>query len=196
MAPDLWLLKITSLPRDQRGTVYNFAIYGGLVGGAFLLLAARAGLWLFASLKSSQILHQRMMSTILKAPLLFFDTNPVGRILNRFSRDIGVLDEVLPGNFLNAVQIIAFTIGVVVLDSVLNPWIVFGAIPLMAAFILIGRYFLKTSNELQRLEALSRSSVLAHLSDTLEGLVTIRSYNKKHDFLQQLFRFEQIILVS
>lgn len=130
-----------------------------------------------------------MLLAVLKAPVFFFDTNPSGRILNRFSRDIGIMDELLPDVFVDSTQLILFCVGSVVLLSVLNPWVLVGVTPLIAVFILIGYYYMKTSRELKRLEALNRSSVISHFSDTLEGLVTIRAYEREGAFMEELFRF-------
>ena len=135
-----------------------------------------------------------MLAAVLKAPVLFFDTNPVGRVLNRFSRDIGIMDELLPDVFLETLQLVLFCIGSVVLPSVLNFWVILPAIPLMIIFVLIGRYYIKSSRDLKRLEGINRSPVLSHFSDTLEGLVTIRVYNKEDEFLEALYRFAYILL--
>ena len=131
-----------------------------------------------------------MISAVLKAPVLFFDTNSVGRILNRFSRDTGIMDELLPDVFLDSVQIVLFCIGAVILQTVLNPWIILPATPLVVVFALIGRYYLKSSRDLRRLEGVNRSPVLSHFSDTLEGLVTIRACKREDAFLETLYRFE------
>ncbi|KAJ7371724.1 hypothetical protein OS493_023059 [Desmophyllum pertusum] len=186
--PDWWLLHLTSRSHDQQHQIEDLYIYGGLVGGAVLLSIIRAAVFLNALINSSKHLHNSMLSAILKAPVLFFDTNPVGRILNRFSRDVGIVDELLPDAFLDAVQIVLFCVGAVVVPSFLNPWIILPATPLMIILILIGRYFLKTSRELRRLEGVNRSPVLSHFSDTLMGLVTIRAYKREDAFLKALYR--------
>ncbi|KAJ7371979.1 hypothetical protein OS493_021405 [Desmophyllum pertusum] len=188
--PDWWLLHLTSRSHDQQHQIEDLYIYGGLVGGAVSLSIIRAAVFLNALINSSKHLHNSMLSEILKATVLFFDTNPIGRILNRFSRDIGIVDELLPDVFLEAVQIVLFCVGAVVLPSILNPWIILPATPLMMIFIVIGRYFLKTSRDLRRLEGVNRSPVLSHFSDTLMGLVTIRAYKREDAFLKALYRYQ------
>ena len=165
------------------------------MGGALLLSIIRAAVFLNALINSSKHLHNSMLSAVLRAPVLFFDNNPIGRVLNRFSRDIGIMDELLPDEFLNAVQIILFCFGAIVFPSILNPWIILPATPLMIIFILIGRYYLETSRDLRRLEGINRSPVLSHFSDTLMGAVTIRAYKREDAFLKELYRFDFIMLL-
>ena len=159
------------------------------MAAAFLLSIMRAAAFFNAAINSSKHLHNSMLSAVLKAPVLFFDTNPVGRILNRFSRDIGIMDELLPDKFLEAAQVVLFCIGAVVLPSILNPWLILPATPLIIIFILIGRYYLTAARDLRRLEGIRRSPVLSHFSDSLMGLVTIRAYKREDAFLKTLYRF-------
>ena len=160
------------------------------MAAALILSIMRAGAFFNAVINSSNHLHNSMLSAVLKAPILFFDTNPIGRILNRFSRDIGIMDEMLPKDLLNAVQLLLFCIGAVVLPSVLNPWIILPATPLIITFVLIGRYYVTTSRDVRRLEGVNRSPVLSHFSDSLMGLVTIRAFKREDAFLNALYRFD------
>lgn len=156
-----------------------------------LLSIVRAAVFLNALINSSKYLHNSMLTAVLKSSVLFFDTNPVGRILNRFSRDIGIMDELLPDEYLDAVDLVLFSVVAVVLPSILIPWIMLPAAPLVFIFALIGRYYLKTSRDdlRRRLEGINRSPVLSHFSDTMIGLVTIRTYRKEDAFIEALFRF-------
>lgn len=180
---------MTSGSHDRKYQADNLYKYGALLAGSFLLSVTIATVFINALLNSSKHLHNSMMSAVLKAPVFFFDTNPVGRIINGFSRDIGIMDELLPDVFLQAVEIVLFCIGAVVLPSILNPWVILPATPLMVLFMWFGRYYLRTSRDLRRLEGVNRSPVLSHFSDTLEGLVTIRAYKKENEFLEELYRF-------
>ncbi|XP_032237842.2 ATP-binding cassette sub-family C member 4 isoform X2 [Nematostella vectensis] len=188
--PDWWLLKVTKLPRHQRNEASNYYTYGILVGAAFLLTVTRTFMFLFITLNSSRNLHNKMAATVLRAPVLFFDTNPTGRILNRFSRDIGVMDDLLPGVSLDAFQLVLYCVGAIILPTVLNPWVTLGAFPMIIIFILISRYYLRTSRELRRLEAINRSPVFSHFSDTLEGLVTIRTHHMQKGFIKAFYKHQ------
>ena len=180
---------MTSRSRDAQRQSQDLSIYGYLVGAAVLLSTIREATFLNVLINSSMSLHNLMLSAVVKAPVLFFDTNPVGRVLNRFSRDINIMEELLPEAFLRAMQVILFCIGAITLQSVLIPWIILPAFPLMVIFALIGRYYLNPSRDLRRIEGVTRSPVLSHFSNSLEGLVSIRTYNKENTSIGALYRF-------
>ena len=182
--PDWWVLRLSSFPRQGP----DLAIYAGLVAVAALFTLVRSFLFYNTTLNSSQALHQRMLTAVLKAPVLFFDTNPVGRVLNRFSTDMAFSDEMLPTAFLEAGQVVLFCLSAVLLPAILNPWVLLVVIPLFGVFLFIGKYYLSTARELKRLEALNRSPVFSHFADTIEGLVTIRSYKRNDIFLDDFYR--------
>ena len=164
------------------------AIFTGLVCATLLFAMLRSFLFYQASMSSSEHLHDRMVLAILKAPVLFFDTNPVGRILNRCSKDVGSLDEVLPTIFLTSIQMVLFSTAAMMLPSVLNPWLLLAVVPVIVSFICIVRYYLKSSRELKRLESICRSPIFSHISETLNGLDTIRSRGRQQDFVEQFYR--------
>ena len=86
--------QLCDLSTDQR-----VGIYVGTVLGVVLINLTRTIAFVFVCVNASRILHNRMFASILRAPILFFDTNPIGRVLNRFSKDTGFLDDLLPYQF-------------------------------------------------------------------------------------------------
>ena len=196
VSPDVWLsLMVRKRPEDQRDK-RNLTIYGGLVGAAFILLVIRAFGFYLVSLRSSERLHDKMVVAVLHAPVFFFDSNPVGRILNRFSRDIGCMDEVLPKTFLQSVQLFPLLFTSILLPTITNPWVLFAVVPIAVSAGLLSRYYLKTSRELQRLESICRSPVYSHISETLDGLDTIRTRKREEDFVARFYRYLYLHRVS
>ena len=173
---------------DQQRDLTTLGIYGSLVIGTLILSTIISFLFLSTLLRASEKLHDKMFTAIIKAPVFFFDTNPVGRILNRFSKDVGVMDDTLPPQFLLAVQLCLFSLGATLLPAATNYWLVIGITPLILLFFYYARYYLKTSRELKRLEAIKCSPVYSHISDTIAGLEVIRSSDMEKIFLQDLFR--------
>ena len=187
-SPDVWLALLTKKqPADQRDKM-NLIIYGCLVGGSFVFVVIRAYGFLLVSLRCSQRLHDKMVLAVLQAPVLFFDTNPVGRVMNRFSKDISCLDELLPKAFLMSMQLVLLMFSGVLIPIVTNPWLLTVIAPLTLLVLYISRYYLKTSRDLKRLESSCRSPVFSHISETLNGLDTIRTRGKRSDFVDQFFR--------
>ena len=163
-------------------------IYAGATATSLVLITIRVFLFFTVSLRSSQRLHDRMVEALMHAQLSFFDTNPAGRILNRFSRDIGSIDEELPQNFILCIQNILLVLSATLLPAISNPWLLFMFFPTTAAFIVLGKYYLKTSRELKRLESICRSPVFSHFSETMAGLDTIRTRGMQEKSVDQFYR--------
>lgn len=135
--------------------------------------------------KASAELHDRLTTSVLKAPMSFFDTTPTGRILSRFSKDIYTIDLELVDSFdfvlLGFLQVMA-TMGMITFAT---PWFGLAFFPLAFVYLKILNYFRDVSRETKRLESLSRSPVYAHFSETLGGLSTIRAYNETSTFIEE-----------
>ncbi|XP_064568791.1 ATP-binding cassette sub-family C member 4 isoform X3 [Zonotrichia leucophrys gambelii] len=169
---------------------FYLGIYAGLTVATILFGIIRSLLVFQVLVNSGQNLHNKMFQSILKAPVLFFDRNPIGRILNRFSKDIGHLDDLLPLTFLDFVQTLLQICGVVAVAVAVIPWMLIPLIPLFILFIFLRRYFLDTSRDIKRLESTTRSPVFSHLSSSLQGLWTIRALKAEERF-QKLFDAHQ-----
>ncbi|XP_040847175.1 ATP-binding cassette sub-family C member 4 isoform X5 [Ochotona curzoniae] len=171
---------------EQLDLTWYLSIYSGLTVATVLFGIARSLLVFYVLVNSSQNLHNKMFESILRAPVLFFDRNPIGRILNRFSKDIGHMDDLLPLTFLDFIQTFLQVVGVVAVAAAVIPWILIPLVPLSIIFVFLRRYFLETSRDVKRLESTTRSPVFSHLSSSLQGLWTIRAYRAENRF-QELF---------
>ncbi|XP_045018373.1 ATP-binding cassette sub-family C member 4 [Bubalus bubalis] len=165
---------------------WYLTVHSVLTIGIILFGITRSLLILYVLVNSSQTLHNKMLESIFRAPMLFFDRNPIGRILNRFSKDIGHMDDLLPLTFLEFIQTFLLVIGVVGVMVAAIPWIAIPVIPLGIIVFALRRYFLETSRDVKRLECTTRSPVFSHLASSLRGLWTIRAYKAEQKF-QKLF---------
>uniref|UniRef100_A0AAQ5ZVN4 Cystic fibrosis transmembrane conductance regulator n=1 Tax=Amphiprion ocellaris TaxID=80972 RepID=A0AAQ5ZVN4_AMPOC len=151
--------------------------------GATIIFGFMRNLVLFNVLvRCAQSLHNGMFNTILRTPVRFFDINPIGRILNRFSKDIGQLDSNMPWTFVDFIQVFLQILGVIAVAASVIPWILIPVVPLLIVFIFLRRYFLQTSRDIKRLESTTRSPVFSHLSSSLQGLWTIRAFGAEERF--------------
>lgn len=149
VSPDFWLSSLTEESQKNQKDKTNLIIFGCLIIGSFIFAAARAFCFLQAAVRCSERLHDKMTVAILEAPALFFDSNLVGRILNRFSKDTGCMDEVLPKAFLFAIQLVLAMLSSILVPTVANPWLLFEAVPMAVAVVYISQYYLKTSRHLK-----------------------------------------------
>uniref|UniRef100_A0A672S338 ATP-binding cassette, sub-family C (CFTR/MRP), member 4 n=1 Tax=Sinocyclocheilus grahami TaxID=75366 RepID=A0A672S338_SINGR len=169
---------------------FYLGIYAGLTGVTVIFSFMRFLIMFNALVNSAETLHNRMFNSILRTPVHFFDINPIGRILNRFAKDIGYLDSLLPWTFVDFIQVFLQIIGVIAVASSVIPWILIPVIPLLIAFLFLRRYFLRTSRDVKRIESTTRSPVFSHLSSSLQGLWTIRAFKAEERF-QQTFDAHQ-----
>ncbi|CAG0884515.1 unnamed protein product [Darwinula stevensoni] len=159
-------------------------VYMGLVGVLFVSSLLRTIAFFFACLRSSVRLHHRMFRAVIRTSIKFFDDNPIGRVLNRFSKDCGTLDELLPLIANDVTGIFLNVIGVVVLIGTVNPWILLPAVLAFVIFIFIRNFYLASARSIKRLEGTTRSPVFSHLSASLNGLTTIRIAHAQDTFIR------------
>ncbi|KAJ8389751.1 hypothetical protein AAFF_G00114570 [Aldrovandia affinis] len=165
-------------------------VYAGLTAATMLFGFIRSLLFFNVLVNSAQTLHNRMFQCILRTPVRFFDINPIGRILNRFSKDVGHLDSQLPWTFVDFIQVFLQILGVIAVATSVIPWILIPVLPLLIVFLILRRYFLQTSRDIKRLESTTRSPVFSHLSSSLQGLWTIRAFRAERRF-QETFDAHQ-----
>nr|DBA31230.1 TPA: hypothetical protein GDO54_007108 [Pyxicephalus adspersus] len=161
---------------------YVFYIYVG-VADSLLALGIFRGLPLVHSLISvSKVLHQKMLHAVLHAPMSTFNTMRAGRILNRFSKDTAILDDLLPLTMFDFIQLVLIVVGAITVVSILEPYIFLATVPVIIAFILLRSYFLHTSQQLKQLESEARSPIFTHLITSLKGLWTLRAFGRQPYF--------------
>ncbi|XP_062142485.1 probable multidrug resistance-associated protein lethal(2)03659 [Drosophila sulfurigaster albostrigata] len=140
------------------------------------LTLARSFLFFNLAMKASTKLHNSMFRGISRAAMYFFNTNPSGRILNRFSKDMGQVDEILPAVMMDVIQIFLSLGGIVIVIAVVNPMFLIPTMFLVIIFYQLRTFYLKTSRNVKRLEAITRSPIYSHMAASLTGLSTIRAF--------------------
>ncbi|WWC88113.1 uncharacterized protein L201_003017 [Kwoniella dendrophila CBS 6074] len=170
---------------DYRQKVVKYLTIYGIVGlsGSILNVVSFATLKLVIALNSGRKLHDKAFGNLMRSPLSFFELTPTGRILNLFSRDIFVIDEVLIfalGSFFRTTTQVVGTVAVIAYGA---PFVLLVFIPLGLLYRMVMRYYLATSRELKRLDAVSRSPIFSFFGETLSGLPVIRGYGQKSRFI-------------
>ncbi|KIP05505.1 hypothetical protein PHLGIDRAFT_128871 [Phlebiopsis gigantea 11061_1 CR5-6] len=171
---------------SNRG-VGRYLLGYGLFSLASTLLGAAAAIliWVFCSIRSARRLHDSMLYAVMRAPMSFFEQTPTGRILNLFSRDTYVVDQILARVIQNVVRTLFVTLMIVLVIGYSFPFFLVAVPPLAWFYLRVMIYYLSTSRELKRLDAVSRSPIFAWFSESLNGLSTIRAFSQQSVFITQ-----------
>ena len=140
--------------------------------------------WIYCGIRAARVLHQQMLNSIVRLPQSFFDTTPLGRIMNRFSKDQYTIDEVLPRTFQGYFRTLFSVVSVLAVNTLGSPLYILFAVPLGLLYAYFQRFYLSTSRELKRLDSTSRSPIYAHFQETLGGISTIRAYKQEFRFIE------------
>ncbi|XP_033334914.2 ATP-binding cassette sub-family C member 4 isoform X1 [Megalopta genalis] len=150
--------------------------YSALTVLTIVITLMRSFTFFTTCMKASTKLHDRMFRSISRATMRFFNTNTSGRVLNRFSKDMGAIDELLPSAMIDCTQIGLSLIGIIVVVAMANPWLLIPTVVIGIIFFYLRVFYLATSRSVKRLEGVTRSPVFGHLNATLQGLPTIRAF--------------------
>ena len=136
-----------------------------------------------ATLKGSSRMHNKMLERVLKSPMSFFDTTPLGRIVNRFAKDVDVCDNTLPASVRQLITLVYDLSGILILIMIIIPLVALVILPFSVVFYLIQKFYVTTSRQLKRLESNSRSPIYSHFGETLTGSSTIRAFGMEQAFI-------------
>lgn len=186
---NVWL-KHWSSNNSQDGANNNVWLYlsiYALIGWSATIFAflQTMVMWVYCAIRSAKYLHSSMLESVVKSPMSFFDTTPLGRILNRFSKDEHTIDEVLPRNFNMYIRVFAQVIATVLIITFSTPFFLLLIIPLAFVYMAVQRYYLSTSRELKRLDSVGKSPIYSHFQETIQGVSTIRAYDQQRAFIFQ-----------
>ena len=129
----------------------------------------------YCGVRAAKNLHNSLLKSVLSSAMRFFDKNPCGRILNRFSSDLYTVDDSLPFVFNILCAQVFGLFGSIVLTIYGLPWMILLYVPVGMVYYNIQHYYRYTSRDIRRIYARSLSPMYAHFSQTLTGLVTIRA---------------------
>ncbi len=191
----------SALPLMQKGWLANYERFGfhleplqavqiyGLLGVLVLaMVLLNQLLWLERGLVAGRNFHDRMLQSILRAPVRFFDSTPVGRILQRFSRDLESVDIYLQWSFESFIHcILHVTVSLILVLAVL-PLMIFVIAPTLWIYNRVQQDYRRPAREAKRFDSVARSPRYAHFKETLMGLVVIRAFDKREWFLRDFYQ--------
>ena len=185
---DAWIGVWTSGQGDYPLWVY-LTTYLALGIAFSIVCGVRAYALLLRFVVAALSLHHQLLDHVLQLPIMFFDTNPSGRIVNRFSRDMEIIDSVLSTSmiqFLSCVANVLITVAIISVAAATSsiPYLLAVWVPVIAIYYFVQRYYIPTAREVQRIESVTRSPIYAHFGETVAGVNSIRAFQREADFVR------------
>ncbi|CAH1736108.1 unnamed protein product [Aphis gossypii] len=167
-------------------------IYTFFMVSLIISVIIRSAIFVQITMKASINLHNRMFNSIVGTTMSFFNINSSGFIMNRFSKDLGAVDDILPDIFLDTLQIFMFIFGTVIIVGFTNIYLLIPTVIIGIMVYKVRDYYFYTSQNIKRLEASTRSPVLAHMNASLQGLTTIRAFGAEQILSQEFDRHQDL----
>ena len=177
-------IKTLASPDMEIDAWYYLIIYALLSVFYVFISLVREGYIFWGSLRASRTLHTRLLESVSRAKLQFFDTTPLGQLMNRFSKDIESIDQDVAPVAVGVLGCLFSMISIVILISVITPGFLIAGFFITIIYSVIGQFYLRSSRDLKRLESVQRSPLYQQFGETLSGIVTIRAYGDERRFIR------------
>ncbi|NXL78506.1 MRP3 protein, partial [Leptocoma aspasia] len=183
---NVWLSDWTNEPvvnGTQHNTAMRIGVYAalGLLQGLIVLICSFT--LAMGGINAARTLHAVLLENKFHTPQSFYDTTPTGRIINRFSKDIYVIDEVIPPTILMFLGTFFTSLSTMIVIIASTPLFAVVIVPLAILYFFVQRFYVATSRQLKRLESVSRSPIYSHFSETVSGASVIRAYRRVKAFV-------------
>uniref|UniRef100_A0A8C7NBR0 Canalicular multispecific organic anion transporter 2-like n=1 Tax=Oncorhynchus kisutch TaxID=8019 RepID=A0A8C7NBR0_ONCKI len=167
----------------QENVSMRVGVYAALGMAQGLLVMVSSFTLAMGNIGAARKLHYALLDNKFHTPQSFFDTTPIGRVINRFSKDIYVIDEALPSTVLMFLGTFFSSLSTMIVIVASTPIFAVVIAPLAFIYIFVQRFYVATSRQLKRLESVSRSPIYSHFSETVTGSSVIRAYCRHDAFV-------------
>ena len=165
-------------------SLYYLGVYAMLAALYLVISFSKEGIIFWGSLTASWKIHNHLLDAVTRAKFKFFDSTPLGQLMNRFSKDIEAIDQEVAPVAVGVLGCLASVITIVVLISVITPGFLIAGVFITAIYFAIGKFYLASSVNLKRLESVLRSPLYQQFGETLSGVTTIRAYGDERRFIR------------
>ncbi|OEU11111.1 ATP-binding cassette transporter [Fragilariopsis cylindrus CCMP1102] len=168
-------------------------VYAIIVAISLFSTALRSEFTVTGGVRATKNVFNGMLGSVLRAPMSYFETVPMGRILNRFTYDTDVNDVTLTQVISMFIISCSWYVASIVVQVAILPWSAFVLFPISGLYLLLMHHYRHTGPDLQRIDALSRSPLQSMVSECLEGSTSIRIFHQDRNFIT---KFENIVDVN
>ncbi|XP_031107258.1 ABC transporter C family member 10-like [Ipomoea triloba] len=171
-----------NVENSQVSTLKLIAVYLLIGVASVVFLLTRSLTTVTLGVQSSRSLFSQLLTSLFRAPMSFYDSIPLGRILSRVSIDLSIVDLDVPFNLIFAFgKAINFYSNLTVL-AIVTWQVLFVSIPMVYLAIQLQRYYFSSAKELMRINGTTKSFVASHLAESIAGAMTIRAFKQEDRF--------------
>ncbi|KAJ9679716.1 hypothetical protein PVL29_021588 [Vitis rotundifolia] len=163
-------------------TLQLIVVYLLIGATSTLFLLSRALFVVSLGLQSSKSLFTQLLNSLFRAPMSFYDSTPLGRILSRISNDLSIVDLDVPFSFVFAFGATTNAYSNLGVLAVVTWQVLFVSIPMIYVAIRLQRYYFASAKELMRINGTTKSLVANHLAESIAGAMTIRAFEEEERF--------------
>lgn len=157
------------LPSAHENPLFYVGVYALIGLGSVLATVSSSATQYTGALYASRNLFSRLLRTVVRATMRWHDVTPVGRILNRFSKDIETIDSNIANSLQGVNQALASLLTSMAVVCIIFPGLIFPAVFIGFFFYRLAIGYLNTGRDLRRMESNSRSPVFSGFAELLEG---------------------------
>ena len=196
---DFWLAIWTSHPDESPGILtlpaadsasnvrFYLTVYAVFVSVNAFFVFLRLWLAAFGGARATQSLFASFLSAVFKTDMQFFETTPIGRVLNRFTFDTDVCDFILVVKLCSTIASVGWMVSGIAVMTAAVPWMLLVLAPMGFYYFSVVQKYRTACVDLQRLDSTSRSPIQSHLQESLDGNHTIRAFQQELGCKRQAF---------
>uniref|UniRef100_A0A674N5W4 ABC-type glutathione-S-conjugate transporter n=1 Tax=Takifugu rubripes TaxID=31033 RepID=A0A674N5W4_TAKRU len=172
----------TQIDTDLKLTVFGAL---GFVQGRFISIFGTTVAISICGIIASRHLHMDLLMNVLRSPMSFFECTPSGNLLNRFAKEIDAIDCMVPEGLKMMLTYAFKLLEVCIIVLMATPFAAVIILPLAFLYACVQSFYVATSCQLRRLEAVSRSPIYTHFNETVQGVSVIRAFGEQPRFILQ-----------
>ncbi|GMH36556.1 hypothetical protein BSKO_04424 [Bryopsis sp. KO-2023] len=178
-----WWLSMWATKPEDSDTAYYLRIYFALGAVSICFTVITSVLIVIGSMNSSKKLVYDLLKRTLRLPMSFYDTQPSGRLINRFSKDTQSLDTEMRFVVLMVISCLVHALFTFVVIGAVTRIVIVAAVAYAVLYFLIQQRFVAATREMKRLDSIATSPIFSHFNATLQGLQTVRAFGRQSNFL-------------
>nr|POE93191.1 atp-dependent bile acid permease [Quercus suber] len=171
-----------------RSLLFYLSIYVAISLLSLILVSIKAAVIIFASLRAARRLFKVMTARVLRARLRWLDTEPIGRILNRFVGDFALVDSRLGGDVTWAANGVIQLLTIVAAALYISAWMALPVLLLTTTSLYVTYLYLAGARDIKRLESNAKSPMFELVGSALAGLATIRAFKNSENYMSHMYR--------